>query len=75
MVNWPKPVTATDVYSSLGFTNYYRHFISKYAQVAWPLHVLTSEENSTKKKKLLDWTPECLSALTALRGCVAVLQS
>ena len=59
IMNWAKPVTVTDVCSFLGFTNYYMCFIPKYAQVAQPLHVLTSGENSTKEQKLIDWTPEC----------------
>ena len=67
IVNWPKPVTVTDMHSFLGFTNYYRHFIPKYAQVAWPTHVLTSGENSTKKKKLVDWTLECHTAFDNLK--------
>ena len=54
IVNWPKPVTVTDVHSFLGFTNYDRCFIPKYSQVAQPLHVLTPEENSTNKQKLVD---------------------
>ena len=34
---WPVPTYVTEVHSSLGFTNYYRRFIKKYAQVAKPL--------------------------------------
>ena len=62
IVNWPKLVTVTDMHSFLGFTNYYRCFILKCAQVAQPFHVLTSGENSSKKKKLVDWTLECQAA-------------
>ena len=31
---WPIPKTVTEVHSFLGFTNYYRKFIPKYAQIA-----------------------------------------
>ena len=65
--NWPKPVMVADVCSFLGFTNYYRYFIPRYAQVAQPFNVLTSGENSTKKKKLVDWTPECQVAFDTLK--------
>ena len=65
--NWPKPVTVTDVCSFLGFTNYYRNCIPRNAQVAWPLNVLTSRENSMKKKKLVDWIPECEVAFDTLK--------
>ena len=45
----------TDVKSFLGFTNYYRKFVHQYAQVAKPLHELTSGENANKKKKEVQW--------------------
>ena len=41
--NWPIPKMVMEVSSFLQFTNYCRHFISKYAQVAKPLYHLTSE--------------------------------
>ena len=59
IVNWPKPVSVTDVQSFFRFTKYYRYFIPKYAEVAQLLNLLTSGENSTKKKKLVDWIPQC----------------
>ena len=34
ILKWPIPTTVTEVRSFLGFTNYYRKFIYKYAQVA-----------------------------------------
>ena len=52
---WPVPETVTDVKSFLGFTNYYRKFVHKYAQIAKPLHELTSGENANKKKKVVEW--------------------
>ena len=38
--NWKRPITVHDVRSFLGFTNYYRRFIHKYAQMANPLNKL-----------------------------------
>ena len=47
--NWKRPITVHDVRSFLGFTNYYRRFIHKYAQMANPLNKLILGENTTKK--------------------------
>ena len=38
IVDWPRPVTVTDVRPFLGFTNYYRKFIKGYTVVANPLN-------------------------------------
>ena len=68
---WPVPKTVTDVRSFLGFTNQYRKFIPKYAHIAGPLNELISGDNSKKKKKEVQWTPECQEAFEALKeyGC------
>ena len=52
--NWKRPITVHDVRSFLGFTNYYRRFIHKYAQMANPLNKLISGDNATKKQKKVD---------------------
>ena len=65
--NWPVPETVTDVRSFLGFTNQYRKFIPKYAHVARPLNELISGDNSKKKKKKVQWTPECQGAFETLK--------
>ena len=57
----------TEVRSFLGFMNYYRKFIPKYAQVAKPLNRLVSEENANKKKALANWTEECQIAFEHLK--------
>ena len=49
--NWPIPITVTDVRSFVGFTNYYRWFIHKYAYTGRPLKLLTSGENASKITK------------------------
>ena len=36
ITNWPMPVIVTDVRSILGFTNYYRWFVPKYAHIVSP---------------------------------------
>ena len=47
--NWPTPTNIMEVQSFLGFMGYYPQCIPKFMQVAWPLHKLTSGENSGKK--------------------------
>lgn len=37
IVTWPVPITVKQVRAFLGLTGYYRHFISRYAQVAAPI--------------------------------------
>ena len=49
--NWPRPITVCEVRSYLGFTNYYRRFIHKYAHIAQPFNKVISSDNSTKKEK------------------------
>ena len=53
--NWPRPITVSDVRSYLGFTNYYRRFIHKNAQIAQPLNKLISGDNATKRKRKVEW--------------------
>ena len=55
---WPKPKTVTDVRSFLGFTNYYRKFMHRYAQISKPLNDLTSGENAKYKTREVQWTEE-----------------
>ena len=55
---WPRPKTVTDVRSFLEFTNYYRKFMHRYAQISKPLNDLTSGENAKRKNKAIDWTGE-----------------
>ena len=64
---WPVPVTVHDVRSFLGFTNYYRKFIYKYAQKAKPLNKLISGENAKKKHRKVEWTEECQAAFELLK--------
>ena len=53
--NWHTPTNVMEVQSFLGFMGYYCRFIPKLAQVAWPLHELTSGENAGKKKAAIEW--------------------
>ena len=64
---WPAPTNVTEVWSFLGFTNYYHRFIKKYAQVAKPLYKLISGENTARKQNLIKWDLECQEAIEKLK--------
>ena len=66
--NWPRPKTVHDVRSFLGFTNYYRKFLYKYAQKARPLNQLISGDNAKKKYHKMEWNDEHGQAFQLLKG-------
>ena len=43
--DWPTPTSVKGVRSFLGFANFYRRFISKYSDLARPLHELTKKDH------------------------------
>ena len=59
--DWPPPTTVKQTRSFLGFGNFYRKFISRFAHIARPLHDLT------KKNKTWEWTKECQDAFDTLK--------
>ena len=65
--NWPTPTNVMEVPSFLGFMGYYCRFIPKFAQVARPLHKLTSSENVGKKKAAIKWESRCQQAFDDLK--------
>ena len=67
VLQWPVPVTVTDVRSFLGLTNYYRRFLKGYAKIVRPLNNLISRENAHKKKALVVWTPKCQETFEQLK--------
>ena len=58
----------TDLWSFLGFTNYYSHFIKGYTKVTHPLYDQISGDSATQKKKKILWTEECQEAFDALKA-------
>ena len=64
---WAIPANATDIQSFLGFTGYFQWFIPKFAQVAWPLHELTSGDNAGKKKAAIWLDNRCQQAFDYLK--------
>ena len=67
ILQWPVPITVTDVRSFWGLTNYYRRFLKGYAKIARPLTTLISGENADKKIALVVWTPECQESFEHLK--------
>ena len=67
ILQWPVPLTVTDVRSFLGLTNYYWRFLKGYTKIARPLTTLISGENADTKKALVVWTSECQEAFEQLK--------
>lgn len=61
IVEWKRPTTVKGVRSFLGFANYYRRFIAKYADTVKPLL------NLTRKDTPFLWTEVCDSAFATLK--------
>ena len=51
----------------MGFMGYYCRFITKFMQVAWPLHKLTSGKNAGKKKDAIKRDSRCQLAFDDLK--------
>ena len=51
VVNWPRPQTGKELAAFLGFTNYYREFLTDFAKK-------TASLNALKSKKFIEWTDE-----------------
>ena len=49
---WQKPKTVTRVRSFLGFCSYYRRFVKGFAEIAKPLHELTSKNKRLRNKQI-----------------------
>ncbi|PIK53206.1 hypothetical protein BSL78_09916 [Apostichopus japonicus] len=74
IINWPTPLTKTDVRSFLGLTGYYRKLIPDFAQIASPLTDLTKKSKPT----VIEWTEGCEQAFLSLKKlitCKPVLKS
>ena len=52
----------------LGFTNYYRKFLYRYAQIAKPLNQLVSRGNAKRKRAKVEWNEEYEKAFQTLKN-------
>ena len=61
ILNWPRLKTSKEVKSFLGLVNFYRAYIPKCAEIAYPLN------NLTKKHVKFKWDQECEDAFMKLK--------
>ena len=61
IADWPTSTTVKQVQSFLGFANFYRRFIGKFADISLSLTALT------KKDLTWNWTTECQEAFDMLK--------
>ncbi|MGB0246440.1 MAG: reverse transcriptase domain-containing protein [Paracoccaceae bacterium] len=64
ILDWPVPKNGKELRSFLGFCNYYRIFISKFAE-------LTFQLNKLKGSKNIEWTSSTLDDFNELKACFA----
>ena len=65
IVEYPRPLSVSDVRSMLGLFGYYRRFIQGYASIARPL------TNLTKKDHPFVWNQDCEDAFVALKKALS----
>ena len=58
----------SELWSFLGFTYFYHHFIKGYVKVACPLYDQISGDNTTQKKKKISWMEECQESFNTLKA-------
>uniref|UniRef100_A0A8C5WIF9 ribonuclease H n=1 Tax=Leptobrachium leishanense TaxID=445787 RepID=A0A8C5WIF9_9ANUR len=66
ILDWPTPVTKTQVLAFLGTAGYYRKFVPHYSDLAKPLTDLTKK--SLPRQVL--WSPECEQAFRQLKAAL-----
>uniref|UniRef100_A0A8C5MES4 Reverse transcriptase/retrotransposon-derived protein RNase H-like domain-containing protein n=1 Tax=Leptobrachium leishanense TaxID=445787 RepID=A0A8C5MES4_9ANUR len=66
ILDWPTPVTKTQVLAFLGTAGYYRKFVPHYSDLAKPLTDLTKK--SLPRQVL--WSPECEQAFQQLKAAL-----
>ena len=67
IVDWPCPCTVHEIRKLLGFMNYYRKFVYKYAQIPKPLNKLISGDNAKRKHKKVEWGEDQGTAFEKLK--------
>jgi transposase InsO family protein len=76
ITSWPVPTNVTELHKFMGFANYYRRYISGFAEIAQPLTRLLRGPNSTRRrsKKVTPstwtWQQEQQDAFDRLKYCL-----
>ena len=65
IVDWPTPVTKTQVRSFLGLAQYYRRFVQGFSGIAAPLNKLA------EKSARFEWTKDCEEAFNTLKQALS----
>lgn len=65
VIDWPVPTNVKQVQQFVGFTNYYRRFISNYSLLAAPL------TNLTKKDTPFLWSESCSKSFHDLKSAIS----
>ena len=67
--DWPIPSTQVELRSFLGLASYCRRYVSNFAIIAGPLHLLTGKTDTSGRKATttLQWSEEADAALTSLK--------
>ena len=61
IMDWPRPMTVTEVQSFLGLAGYYRRFVERFTVLVTPLIKLL------KKDMKFEWTEKCEESFRELR--------
>ena len=67
VAEWPEPTTFRDVQVFLGFSNFYRRFITAYSRVAQGLMDLLKGSKNGRKPGPFEMTPAATAAFTELK--------
>ena len=68
--HWEKPQTISELWSFMGFCNYYSGYVRMYAELSGPLHKMLQVgkfDGRKGSKKKLAWTPEAEDAFSRLK--------
>ncbi|KAG1956922.1 interleukin-1 receptor accessory protein-like 1-A [Pimephales promelas] len=72
--NWPRPSSASELRSFLGFASYYRRFVEGFAKLAAPLHKMVAAWSTTKPRTRTGqgfasaWTEQCQQSFDELKS-------
>ena len=69
VLDFPKPMTNTQLRSFLGLANYFREFVPNHSHVVHPLQGMI--DFAATKRTAIKWTPEGETAFVTVKGLIA----